>query len=91
MFLTTIKPKGNYALIGGAKRDNNSKFLYLGQMNVLEPLIEKGDIQLRLYNHVSILDAFEEALKNDSYIYSFLCFFSEFSEIRCRHRELRQL
>ncbi len=48
-YLTTIKPEGNYALIGGAERDNNSKFLYLGQMNVLEPLIEKGDIKI-VYN-----------------------------------------
>ena len=48
-YLTTIKPEGNYALIGGARRDNNSKFLYLGQMNVLEPLVEKGDIKV-VYN-----------------------------------------
>ena len=48
-YLTTIKPQGNYALIGGAKRDNNSQFLYLGQMNVLQPLVEKGDIKI-VYN-----------------------------------------
>ena len=48
-YLTTIKPKGNYALIGGAVRDNNSQFLYLGQMNVLQPLVEKGDIKI-IYN-----------------------------------------
>lgn len=45
-YLTTIKPIGNYALIGGALSDNNSQHLYLGQMNVLQPLIEKGDINL---------------------------------------------
>jgi D-xylose transport system substrate-binding protein len=45
-YLTTIKPKGKYALIGGALSDNNSQHLYLGQMNVLQPLIEKGDINL---------------------------------------------
>lgn len=48
-YLTTIKPAGNYALIGGAERDNNSKFLYLGQMNVLQPLVDKGDIKI-VYN-----------------------------------------
>ncbi len=48
-YLTTIKPVGNYALIGGAERDNNSQFLYLGQMNVLQPLVEKGDIKI-VYN-----------------------------------------
>jgi D-xylose transport system substrate-binding protein len=48
-YLTTIKPVGNYALIGGAKTDNNSQFLFLGQMNVLQPLVEKGDIKI-IYN-----------------------------------------
>ncbi len=48
-YLTRIKPIGKYALIGGAKGDNNSKYLYLGQMNELAPLIEKGDIEV-VYN-----------------------------------------
>ena len=48
-YLTRIKPEGKYALIGGAKGDNNSKFLYLGQMNELAPLVEKGDIKI-IYN-----------------------------------------
>ncbi len=48
-YLTTIKPTGNYALIGGALSDNNSQHLYLGQMNVLQPLVEKGDISI-IYN-----------------------------------------
>ncbi len=48
-YLTTIKPVGNYALIGGSLSDNNSQNLYLGQMNVLQPLVEKGDINI-IYN-----------------------------------------
>jgi D-xylose transport system substrate-binding protein len=48
-YLTTIKPTGNYALIGGAISDNNSQLLYLGQRNVLQPLVEKGDINI-VYN-----------------------------------------
>lgn len=48
-YLTTIKPVGNYALIGGALSDNNSQNLYLGQMNILQPLVEKGDIKI-IYN-----------------------------------------
>ena len=48
-YLTRIKPVGKYALIGGAKTDNNSIFLSLGQMNELAPLIEKGDIKI-IYN-----------------------------------------
>ncbi len=45
-YLTKVKPVGNYALIGGARSDHNSQFLYLGQMNILSPLIEKGDIKM---------------------------------------------
>lgn len=48
-YLTTIRPTGKYALIGGAESDNNSQFLYLGQMNILQPLVEKGDIEI-VYN-----------------------------------------
>ena len=45
-FLTKIKPVGNYALIDGPTSDNNSFQLYLGWMNILQPLIDKGDIKL---------------------------------------------
>ncbi|MBN2348949.1 MAG: substrate-binding domain-containing protein [Bacteroidales bacterium] len=45
-YITSICPQGKYAIIGGAVSDNNSFLLRLGQMSVLEPLIEKGDIQL---------------------------------------------
>lgn len=48
-YLTTIKPTGNYALIGGAISDNNSQLLYLGQRNTLQPLVDKGDINI-VYN-----------------------------------------
>lgn len=48
-YLTAIKPTGKYALIGGAANDNNSQFLYIGQMNVLQPLVDKGDIKI-VYN-----------------------------------------
>ncbi len=56
-YLTTIKPTGNYALIGGALSDNNSQLLYLGQRNVLQPLVEKGDINI-VYNEFT--EAWEE-------------------------------
>ena len=56
-YITTIKPTGNYALIGGAMSDNNSQFLFLGQMNVLQPLVEKGDIHI-VYNEFT--QAWEE-------------------------------
>lgn len=60
-YLTRVRPIGNYALIGGAKGDNNSKFLYLGQMNELAPLVEKGDIKV-VYNEFT-----EEWGENEGY------------------------
>lgn len=45
-YITKIKRKGNYALIGGPSFDNNSRMIYFGQMNILEPLVDKGDITI---------------------------------------------
>ncbi len=45
-YLTNMKPNGNYALIGGPTYDNNSRMIYLGQMNILQPFIEKSQINL---------------------------------------------
>jgi D-xylose transport system substrate-binding protein len=39
-------PKGNYVLIGGSKTDNNAILLRKGQMNVLQPAIDRGDIKI---------------------------------------------
>ena len=39
-------PKGNYFLLGGAATDNNAKILRDGQMKVLKPLVDKGDIKI---------------------------------------------
>jgi D-xylose transport system substrate-binding protein len=41
-----FKPKGNYYLLGGAPTDNNAKILREGQMKVLQPLVDKGDIKI---------------------------------------------
>lgn len=45
-YLVEKAPKGNYILIGGAQTDNNAKLLRQGQMKVLQPLIDKGDIKI---------------------------------------------
>ncbi|UCH13235.1 MAG: substrate-binding domain-containing protein [Bacteroidales bacterium] len=45
-YLAKLCPKGNFALIGGATTDNNSILLKIGQMNVLQPYVEKGDISI---------------------------------------------
>jgi D-xylose transport system substrate-binding protein len=45
-YLTSLKPRGRYALICGSKYDNNSMRLFLGQINTLQPFMENGDIQV---------------------------------------------
>jgi D-xylose ABC transporter substrate-binding protein len=45
-YLSKRNPVGNYVIIGGPPSDNNSKFIKLGQMSILQPLIEKGDINI---------------------------------------------
>ena len=43
-YISSLSPKGRYALITGDKSDNNSLLLFLGQMNILQPKVESGDI-----------------------------------------------
>src|SRR5687768_6548788 len=38
--------KGNYILIGGSQTDNNALLLRKGQMAVLQPAIDRGDIKI---------------------------------------------
>ncbi|WP_438392272.1 D-xylose ABC transporter substrate-binding protein [Caballeronia sp. DA-9] len=40
------QPKGNYFLLGGAPTDNNAKMLREGQMKILRPAIDRGDIKV---------------------------------------------
>lgn len=44
--ITKLVPKGKYVYIGGANTDNNAHLLKQGVFNVLQPLIDKGDIQI---------------------------------------------
>ncbi|WP_397386636.1 D-xylose ABC transporter substrate-binding protein [Paenibacillus roseipurpureus] len=39
-------PKGNYVLIEGADTDNNAHMFKKGQMNILKPFVERGDITI---------------------------------------------
>jgi len=39
-------PKGNYVLIGGSQTDNNALLLRQGQMNILQPAVDRGDIKI---------------------------------------------
>lgn len=44
--ITKLVPKGKYAYIGGANTDNNAHLIKKGVFSVLQPLIDKGDIQV---------------------------------------------
>jgi D-xylose transport system substrate-binding protein len=44
--LVSIKPEGNYFLMGGSPVDNNAKLFRKGQMNILKPLIDSGKIKV---------------------------------------------
>ena len=39
------KPEGNYFLMGGSPVDNNAKLFRKGQIKVLQPLIDSGNIK----------------------------------------------
>jgi D-xylose transport system substrate-binding protein len=45
-YLLEHAPKGNYLLIGGAPTDNNATLFRKGQMNILKPAIDRGDIKV---------------------------------------------
>jgi D-xylose transport system substrate-binding protein len=44
--IIAVKAKGNFVLMGGSPTDNNAHLVRSGQMEVLQPLIDKGDIKI---------------------------------------------
>lgn len=44
--ITKLVPKGKYVYIGGADTDNNAHLFKKGVFNILQPLIDKGDIKV---------------------------------------------
>lgn len=45
-YISNVCSEGKYVLIGGPVTDNNSLLIRLGQMTVLQPLMDKGDIEI---------------------------------------------
>ncbi len=39
-------PKGNYVVVGGSSADNNAILYHQGQMNILKPVVDRGDIKI---------------------------------------------
>jgi D-xylose transport system substrate-binding protein len=58
-YLSNIASEGKYALLGGPLKDNNTALLHLGWMNVLQPLMEKGNIEVVIDQYVNNWDADE--------------------------------
>ena len=40
------RPKGSYVLIGGAPTDNNARLVRDGQMKILKPLVDRGEVKV---------------------------------------------
>jgi D-xylose transport system substrate-binding protein len=45
-YMVNARPKGNYIVVNGPDTDNNAGLVKQGQMNVLKPYIDKGDIKV---------------------------------------------
>ncbi|KLV26688.1 D-xylose transporter subunit XylF [Niallia circulans] len=45
-YLVEKVPSGKYFLMGGSPTDNNAKMFREGQMNIIQPLVDKGDIEI---------------------------------------------
>jgi D-xylose transport system substrate-binding protein len=45
-YISRTVREGKYALIGGPLSDNNSWMIYVGQMNILDPLVANGKITI---------------------------------------------
>lgn len=45
-YLVEKQPGGNYMLLGGSNTDNNAYLLQQGQMEVLKPFVDSGDINI---------------------------------------------
>lgn len=62
-FVTEKAPKGNYIWLKGGEEDNNAHLVAAGQKSVLQPYIDKGDINVVLEQWCKGWDP-NEALKN---------------------------
>jgi D-xylose transport system substrate-binding protein len=45
-YLVDQVPSGKYFLMGGSPTDNNAKMFREGQMNIIQPLVDSGDIEV---------------------------------------------
>jgi len=55
-YISRIAPTGKYAILGGSPTDYNSMLIRLGQLNILQPLITRKDIEIVLDKDVQDWD-----------------------------------
>jgi D-xylose transport system substrate-binding protein len=79
-YLVKRKPKGNYVVIEGSQTDNNAAILREGQMKVLKPYVDKGDIKIVAdqwapdWSPIEALKIMENALtRNKNQVDAILC------------------
>lgn len=62
-YLLDRAARGNYVIIGGSPTDNNAKLLHDGQMKVLQPAVDRGDVRI-VFDQYSREWLPSEALRN---------------------------
>lgn len=62
-YLVDKVPSGNYVILSGDPNDNNSKLYKTGAMKIIQPLVDKGSIQI-VYDQACTNWANEEAAKH---------------------------
>lgn len=66
--MVKVKPKGNYSFINGPISDNNTSLIKQGQMNVLKPYIDQGDIKVVFDQAVEMWGPLEAFLLLDGFL-----------------------
>lgn len=84
--LTSMRPHGNYLIINGSKRDNNSYEVNRGIMSVLEPLVTRGEIEIK--GQIWLDEwSFDEALKKADEVFAVS---TDFDAITCGNDQIAE-
>jgi D-xylose transport system substrate-binding protein len=62
-YAVNLRPRGNYILLGGPTSDFNSLLFMQGQLEVLKPYVDRGDIKIVFEKHLATwnsIDAYNE-------------------------------
>lgn len=84
--LTSACPRGNYLIINGSKKDNNSYEVKRGIMTVLDPLVERGDIEIKKQIWLDEW-SFDEALKKADEVFAAS---TDFDAITCGNDQIAE-